>query len=358
MKLRLAYNCRFKHNPRITGVERFASEIFSNLGDVHDIVALEPPKGGIIGHLWEQLYLPIYSLFTGRTIVNPINTAPILLRNSVVVIHDLAFLHEPTWFSLPFRLYYSIAIPIIARNARGIITVSEFSKQEIISKLRINPNKIHVIHNGVSEHFKPTNISEENKNKYNIPEKYILYIGSLDPRKNISLLIDAFYLMIKRNPELPHKLVIVGAKHKNFHYQINNSNFSKLGDRIVFTGYVPDQVLPEIISSATLFAYFSKYEGFGLPPIEAAACGVPVLSSPCGAVPQILKGAARFIYSESAEEIATTMLEILINEQLRKKMQVVGLKTTEEFNWKNAATQMNACITSILHNNKINRKNL
>ncbi len=266
-----------------TGVQRFAIEIAKKLHQFNPLIKFIAPGNvihpalakelGVIsigflkGHLWEQIELPIYLMKMGNPLlINFCNTAPLLYKNKIVSIHDLAFIVNPKWFSKPFAFFYNFLIPKIAKSSKHVITVSNSSKNEIIAHFGIEANKVSVVYNGIT--FKT--FSEEKQVKSLLTSKYFLTVSSFDPRKNVQKLIDAF---ITWNPK-DLKLVVIGGKNNNFSEASITAH-----DSIVALGYVSDQELINYYQHAICFVYPSLYEGFGLPPLEALALGTNVIAS-------------------------------------------------------------------------------
>jgi len=275
-------NARFLTQP-ISGVQRYAIELSKELMksslDVEfvspkNIVHVELAKelkvkiiGGAFlkGHLWEQIALRYYAIKNRSLLISFCNTAPVFLKNQIVTIHDLAFRVKPEWFSRTFALAYNIIIPIIAKNSKLIITVSNTSKEEIINELNITSKKVKVVYNAVSPIFlgRPQNINTKD---------YILTVSSHNPRKNFINLVEAFKLIPDKNLEL----YVVG----NFNKHFSAVNVDKeLNMRIKFLHNITDKELAVLYQEAKLFVYPSIYEGFGIPIIEAMSQNTPVCVS-------------------------------------------------------------------------------
>ncbi|MCW3786760.1 glycosyltransferase family 4 protein [Plebeiibacterium sediminum] len=304
-------NARFL-TQKVTGVQRFAIELSKHLKDSELIVKWVAPKnivnkelaefldveliGRNKGHLWEQIDLPKYLKDNGNPLLlNLCNTAPLLYKNSVSTIHDLAFLENPKWFSKKFYWYYRILIPRIAYIAKHIITVSEVSKEEICDRLHVKKEKVSVVYNAVSECF-------TNKKKEVLEiEDYILFVGSLDPRKNLYTLIEA---MSYTSNDI--KLKVVGCSGKNF------SDFGQdiRHKQIDVLGYVSDEELLELYRKARAFVYPSLYEGFGIPPLEAQSMGVPVLVSNIPVFKEVFADSVKYCNPYSAIEMAESICNI------------------------------------------------
>lgn len=332
----------------ISGTQRYAIEISGALKKLNpdNIEFLSPRNiihkeiaeflnvksfGRFNGHLWEQVELPPLLRKRGSLLlINLANTAPLYYGNKIVTIDDLSFLRHPEWFSREFYLYYSFLIPRIAKNSKAIITISEFSKEEIIKLLDIPADKIKVIYPAVSEEFiTPEALDNSICNKYN---NYILAVSSLEPRKNFKNLIMAFNSL--HLPDI--KLVIVGKGNNRV---FNEKGLNKTADfeNIEFTGYVSDAQLAGLYKNAKLFIYPSFYEGFGLPPLEAMACGCPVIVSNVSSLPEVCRDAAYYVDPDNIENIADGLNNVLNNQTMRKDLIDKGYERIRLFNWRKSA---------------------
>ncbi len=350
MKNLLIINSRFL-TQKLTGTQRYAIEIAKQLLKLIDNKLFVAPKnlhhrkiasdlqvkttGKLLGHLWEQIELPFYLKKLGNPLLlNLVNTAPIFYRNQIVTIHDLAFLRYPKWFSRKFYYFYRFLIPKIALNSLKIVTVSEFSKKEMVSILNIPEEKVEVVYNAISEKFKH-DPSVEKKN-------YILAVSSLDPRKNLEKLILAFVRLNLKD----YKLVIVGSESKIFS-SIKIRNLIKENDNVELTGYVSDDKLVKLYQQAKLFVYPSFYEGFGLPPLEAMACGTPVIVSNVTSLPEVCGNAAYYVNPYDINDIARGIETVLKDEELQKELIHKGLKRVSLFSWKKSARRLIKIIEEI-----------
>ncbi len=345
----ICVNARFL-TQSITGAQRYAIEISKALKQlIPDLVFLAPKNtiheelsesfnvrsiGRLSGHFWEQIELPTYLASWGNPLlVNLANTAPLLYKNKIVTIDDLSFLRHPEWFSGKFYLYYSFLVPKIVKNSRQVITISEFSKREIVELLDMPQDKIKVIYPAVPEEFINSEARDNsNSNKYG---NYILAVSSLDPRKNFKNLILAF-----NNLHLTDtKLVIVGQSQMRV---FNDKELRKTVnfDNLVFTGYVSDAQLISLYKNAKLFVYPSFYEGFGLPPLEAMSCGCPVVVSDVASLPEACGDAAYYVDPNKIESIAEGMTKVLSDVNLRQDLIRKGLERVKLFNWQKSAQEL------------------
>ncbi|MGC8976596.1 MAG: glycosyltransferase family 4 protein [Candidatus Ratteibacteria bacterium] len=257
----------------------------------------------------------------------------------IITVHDVSFLKHPEFF--PKQLYLKLKFSLLysLRKAKKIITCSKFSKKEIIELYHVKDEKIEVIYNGVSENFRPLKINEKTEilKKYSITKPYILSVSNLQPRKNLSRLIKAFALLVKNNEKFPYILVIVGRKlwlYKDIFVLVKETN---LEDKIIFTDFIPEEDLLYLYNFADVFVYPSLYEGFGLPVVEAMACGCPVITSNLSSLPEIVEDAGIIIDPYDIEEIAKAIKEVICNPELKKSLKFKGLKQSKKFSWKNTA---------------------
>jgi glycosyltransferase involved in cell wall biosynthesis len=329
----IVVNARY-HVHHKTGMQRSAHEIASRLvGKVREIRPDRALKG-TAGHLWEQCYLP--ALAAGSLLWSPNNTGPIVTRRQVCTIHDIIPIDHPEWFSKSFSAWYQWLLPALARSAQHLIAVSEFTRTRVIDAFGLKPEKVSVVLNGVGPEFTPRPEEEiaRVKTRLGIGEQpYVLYVGSLEPRKNLARLVAAWTRIHSQCQDV--QLVITGL----------NKGGSKVFaavkiDKIpagVFTGFVEDADLPALYSGATAFVYPSLYEGFGLPPVEAMACGTPVITSDGTSLSEVVGDAAVLVDPESADSIADAILRVTASESLRSEMRRRGLERARRFNWDDAA---------------------
>src|SRR4051812_5590951 len=303
----VAINARAAVRTEIGGVERVAREMVARLPrDRYRVVKPLPFLGG---HLWEQAVLP----FTrAELIYSPANLAPIASKRNVVVIHDVAALRHPEWYSRPYVAWQRAVLPAIARRARLVITVSEFSRREIQEVLGVDAT---VIPNGVDERFKPG------------PKKdYALVVGTKIARKNLAALSETA-------TALGMAIVAAGSARKYMKDETNPG--------IRELGYVPDEELPALYAGARVLLMPSLYEGFGLPCLEAMASGTPVVAANRGALPEICGDAALVV---EPEDFADAAVKAVGNERLLQ----AGLERAARFTWERTARETDQAIEALL----------
>jgi glycosyltransferase involved in cell wall biosynthesis len=259
-------------------------------------------------------------------------------RASIITIHDASFLTHPEWFTNREKFIFNFLNNSI-KKSKKIIAVSGFLKSELLKFFDIEKYKIDVIYNGVSEIFKPDisdSLISKIKLKYSLPDNYILYVGRFNVRKNISILIKAFSFFKRRN-KIDFKLVLVGKKDwksQNLKKLVSKLNLS---DKVKFIDYLPYSDLPAIYKNAKLFVFPSFYESFGLPPLEAMACGIPCITANTSAFPEITQDATLKINPNDAEELAAAIERLIFDQSLINSYIAKGLELTKQFTWAKTA---------------------
>lgn len=328
MASEIVVNGRFQGR-RLTGVERYASEVLRCLEQKVTVVKPGRPLHGVQGHLWEQLRLPML-VGRDRLLWSPANTGPLAVARQVVTIHDLSVLDHPEWFNANFRIWYMIMLPRLAKRSRAVLTVSEYSRRSIIKRFGLSEDAVTIVPDAVNlEQFHPVDPAPV-RAKYALPQRYVLFVGSLDPRKNLERLLQAWIRLSEfKNLEL----VIAGSRADIFRPVSVNENRR----RTRFLGYVPDEDLPGLYSGATMFIMPSLFEGFGLTVLEAMACGTPVVTSYAGALPEVVGDAAIQVDPTSAEAMAEAMRRLLLDDTLRGTLREKGIDRACKFSWQRSA---------------------
>lgn len=270
-------------------------------------------------------------------------TAPLWCPVPVVAsVHDVSFLEHPEFFSRSrvFQLRQTVSRTV--RAAERILTVSEFSRRSIERHYPDARGKTVVVHNAVAPHFRPMNrkqARERVRAQFGVEGPFVLNVGDLQPRKNQRGLIRAFEELVRQYPQLPHDLVLVGQNKWEAPLVRQAAERSPLASRIHFTGWVEDRALRELYCACDLFVFPSFYEGFGIPILEAMACGAPVACSGTSAMPEVADGAGVFFDPHSTEEIMRAMRDTLLDGELRRRMERLGQQRAAAFHWDRAAEQ-------------------
>lgn len=257
----------------------------------------------------------------------------------VVTLHDLIPLKHPETEKFAARMYWRLQMPIAARRSSFIITDSEHARQEILADFGCPPEKVKAIMLGFDPRMiEPREAADGDRicRKYGLPSEYLLYVGTIQPRKNLGTLIQAFY-KLKQDGWSDLKLVIVGRKGWLYDQLFKDITGLELESEIIFTGFVPDEELPYIYERARIFLYLSLFEGFGLPPLEAMACGVPVITSNTTSLPEVVGEAGIALDPTDAGQVAIAIRQVLQNGQLADQMKSKGAARARLFSWDSAA---------------------
>ena len=269
------------------------------------------------------------------------------------IIHDISFVRYSQFIKFFDLFFLRTLIPVSLRRADKIIGVSKFTRQEIIDYYRAKPQKVDYIYNAVSEDFLKADVSwkkiEAVREKYQLPEKYILYIGTMQPRKNIPILIDAFAKLLSKPAKLDSiKLVIAGGKGHNYDTGIDAAiKKHGLEKRVLFTGFVDEEDKAAVMSAAEVFCLPSLYEGFGIPILEAMSAGVAVVSSDIAPHREIAQEAALFFDPGSSSELSEKLLEVLNNNKQKASLARKGKLQAQKFSWRNTAEKMKKIFESM-----------
>ncbi|MCU0495648.1 MAG: glycosyltransferase family 4 protein [Chloroflexaceae bacterium] len=287
---------------------------------------------------WEQFLAPLLLRTNGASLFHgTLNVVPLACPvPSVVTIHDLAFIRFPQTFRSYNRTYLDFMTRTTVRRAARILAVSEHTKREVVGMLGVPPERVVVTPNAVRDHFRPPEPSAlaAFRTRHSLPEQFVLYVGTLEPRKNLSRLLDA-YAQIARDTNVP--LLIGGGK--GWLYQPVFERLEQLGlkDRVQFIGYIEEEELPLWYAAATLFVFPSIYEGFGMPPLEAMACGTPVLTSNSSSLPEVVGDAGLTFDPTDTNALATSLLRLLRDGDLRAELRERGLQQAARFSWHTTA---------------------
>ncbi len=257
---------------------------------------------------------------------------------TVVSVHDIIYALMPEAFSPRDRLILSSLVPFSMRRAAKVLTLSESSRQDILARYRLAPDKVVAIHLAPADHFRPAPVAEveRTRQKYDTSQPFILAVGNLQKRKNLVRLVEAF-MQAKRKHKLSHRLVLVGQQHWGYQAILASVREKNVTEQVVFTGYVPDEDLPALYSAADLFVYPSLYEGFGVPVLEAMACGTPVVTTNTSSLPEIAGEAASLVDPYDTQAIAEAIGMALLDDDLRQALRTKGLEQAGRFSWTETA---------------------
>lgn len=320
-----------------SGIGNYTYELIKNIKKINSIHVYSKINSKESKSFWDIANNPIKLNKNYKIFLNPHNGIGLPEKNVekiITTLHDIIPSKLPETVSNSYLKIYNNKINSILQKSHTIITVSNFSKNDIATTFNIDRNKIHVTYLAPSKIYHPIN-KNFCKNilykTYGIDFKYILYIGSFSPRKNILGLIEAFSLIHEKNPSI--KLLIVGSKGKSYELYLNKSLKLNLKNKVIFTDFIQTNHLPYFYNCAECFIYPSFYEGFGLPPLEAMACGTPVITSNLTSIPEILKDTPIYINPYDIANISENLDKIINDESIRKFLIEKSLNHSKNFSW-------------------------
>ncbi len=346
-------NGRFLLQPQ-TGVNRYAYELCRALkalgvafiiicpsrkiNSCYDVASFSIVHWGVgTSHFWEQFVLPFFFFNKGKkaVLLNFTGIGPILHRRKVITIHDLAFLINSSWYKRSYRLLYRFLTPLSAATSLKILTVSRFSKNEIIRLLHVKPAKIEVVYNAVPAFFHTAQrIKQVSDSKQ---RRYVLAVSSIDPRKNFERLLKVFHLL----QDCQIDLYVVGGQSRVFASLFQQGNRCYLEQaNVKWLGRVSDQELTELYRNASCFIYPSLYEGFGIPPLEAMAMGCPVIVSDIPVLHEVCGDAALYTDPADEEDIALKIKDLCSNDAFRNVLINKGLHRIGLYDWQVSARKI------------------
>lgn len=298
----------------------------------------------LIGDFWESFYLPRLlekknvSVFHG-----PAFMVPLIKRKmgTVVTIHDIVSFIMPDTIPMKYAFYMRNLIKLVSRRADRIISVSQSTKKDLITWLGVPEEKITVVHQAVSGIFRPAASGDggaEIRRRFGIHGRYMLFVGNLEPRKNLIRLMEAF-AMARERLGGPIQLVICGKKGWLCSGILKTCERIRRGDDILITNYVNEIDLLGLYQNAEMFVFPTRYEGFGLPALEAMACGAPVITSNVSSLPEITGGAAMLINPSDVGEISEAMIKLAGSASLRSELREKGFKQAKLFSWTKTARE-------------------
>jgi glycosyltransferase involved in cell wall biosynthesis len=346
----------------VTGVQRYAIEMASSLSNLqshYHFVVVAPP-GKLVsdvpnliqdnyplgGHLWEQVRLPwLVKKMQADLLWCPGFTAPLLNFGVplIVTLHDAAMFAGPEWFSPAFVLYYRLLIPLVGRVASKIITDSQFSRQELVKYGLVERlDNIEVVYCGLTPLTQKIDGSGKTLEQLQ-GKRYVLSIGSRNPRKNMPRLLMAWN-MIPNELKKGRILAIAGKVDRVF----SKEKYSILPNDVIFLGYIPEDDLFDIYSNADAFVYPALYEGFGIPPIEAMSCGTPVLVSNVSSLPEVCGNAALYCDPYNIDDIAEKLVQLLADKSLVMELTQRGFERVKIFSWNQSALKLIGIFESLI----------
>jgi len=340
--------------PFKTGTETYTIELLKALSKIdkeNDYLLYSPkPLGGKIpalgknfkervipfGRFWSQIRLSVEMMTKKPDVLFvPAHTIPLIHpKKTIVTLHDLGFKHFPHLYSQKEILYHNWAMNVAVKRASHIIAISEFTKADLLQNYTINPDRITVVYEGYDEElFRP--VKEKKRDK-----PYILFVGRLEEKKNIVKMIEA-YAFLRKEPNIKHQFVLAG--NPGFGYEKITEAISKLpkniADDIILPGYVSQEKYVEYLKNADALFFCTRYEGFGLPPLEAMAAGVPVVASNRTSIPEIVGKAGLLVNPDKPYDMGVALSKLLNSTSLQKALVSKGLVRASMFSWKKCAEE-------------------
>jgi glycosyltransferase involved in cell wall biosynthesis len=325
-------------NPKLIGT-------YAAFPNVEEIAARMP---GTL--LWDQVAVPWAIRHRGLDIIfNPKFTIPFFTRPKKVFV-----LHGSEWFAIPKhfkwldQMYFGKLVPLYCRHADAFISVANAVKDDAVRYVHADPSRIYTVYNAIDPtrfHFiEDAGQLEAVRQKYQLPDKYVLWVGQIESRKNVKRLLQAFAQVAR---ELPHRLVIAGEQRWSTQGELADVDRLGIRDRLQMLGWVSHEDLPAIYRMAELFAFPSLYEGFGIPLVEAMACGCPVLTATTCAPPEVVDGAGYLVDPYDVAAIAAGMRTLLLDEERRRAMIARGLERAKQFSWEKCAREVLAVFDAV-----------
>jgi glycosyltransferase involved in cell wall biosynthesis len=323
--------------------ENLLTHLYQQLDEGDSITELHKPTGGGINKtLWMQSLLPLRLLRQRMDVCHfTNNVGPVWTPcPTVLTIHDMTLWLYPEHHYRKRLVSMRPFIPIAARRAKAIIAVSQSVKEDIVRILHVPADKVHVVYSAPSEQFRrlPPNPFKDValRQQYNLPDQFILYVGTIEPRKNLVRLLQAFATLQKESTQ---RLVIVGSKGwKDAEFFATIEQLG-LQQSVRYLGYLPQETLIRLYNMASVLAFPSLYEGCGLPVLEAMACGTPVVTTCQGGLIEVVGDAAEFVEPTSVESIAHGLRYVLSDEARQNELRDKGYKQVAQFSWHNTSAQ-------------------
>jgi glycosyltransferase involved in cell wall biosynthesis len=333
----IAIDARAAARPELGGVERWARELSARLPRLRPGVyrVLRPPPRLVhrAGHAWEQTALPLRAArMHARALLCPANVAPLAFPRTVVVIHDAAVLRHPAWYSRAYAAWQRRLLPAVARRALHVVTVSEFSRGELVELLGLAPERVSVIPGGVGPAFTPAADPEPARRAHGLQRPYVLCVASQIARKNLGALVPAAAQLAGEGIDV----VVAGGHRPQFAPEGELAGLRLLGP-------VEDGLLPGLYAGAQAFVLPSLHEGFGLCVLEAMAAGVPVVAADAGALPETAGGAAHLVAPEP-EPLRIALTDLLADPAERARLRAAGLERARSFSWDRTARAVDALL--------------
>ena len=310
-----------------------------------------PLSDRVLNIVWQRLRLPVpIQLVTGPLDLfhSPDFVLPYVGRvPAILTVHDLSFMRHPEFFVPGFRDYLQSAVSRAVEKAHCVLADSKSTRQDLIELLDVEPERVSVLYPGVEARFQRVTDADHLARvrvKYRLPRRFILGLGTLQPRKNFDGLIRSFHLLLGQAGPAPGiaemDLVVCGGQGWMFEETMASVERTGLGERVHFPGFVDDADLPALYSLASVFAFPSWYEGFGLPVLEAMACGTPVVAADNSSLPEVVGEAGLMVDAADTHGLAQALGRLLADDALRGRLVAAGLDQARRFCWQDAARQL------------------
>lgn len=310
-----------------------------------------PTQQPLVRIFWEQAIQPVALRLANVDVLHALAfVAPLVtVCPFVVTVYDLSFMRFPEAFRPFNRWYLRTFTTRSVRRAAAVVTISDSTRRDVIDLLGVAPDKVRTVYCGVDATFQPRPAAEVEafRAKHSLPEHFILFLGTLEPRKNVDGLIRAYAAWKQREPTAP-PLIIAGGKGWYYQTIFELVESLNLAGSVYFPGYVPSAELPLWYNAADLLVYPSHFEGFGLPVLEAMACGTPVITSTASSLPEVAGSAARLVASNATAALTGALSEVMSRPDLRFEMRAQGLRQAARFSWDQTARQTVAVYTEVI----------
>lgn len=320
--------------------------------NVKPIVVGPPARHPVLFYYWFEKKIPtVLKQIHADLFISPDGYLSLTTHiKSIPVIHDISFMHNPKDFPFGVRNYYQYFFPRFAKKADRIVTVSEFSKNDISEKFGIPYHNIDVVHNGSNTIYQPlTNeVIKKTKHKYTEGEDFFLFVGALSPRKNVANLLKAFD-RFKNQTKSNFKLVIVGERMFKTKDMKTSFQRMKYKDDVVFTGRLNPKELRNFYGSAYALTFVPYFEGFGIPIIEAMNCDTAIITSNITSMPEVAGDATLLVDPFSVSSISDAMIHLVMNSDLRKELIEKGKIQRQKYSWDKTAEKFWNSIEKVLH---------
>ncbi len=277
--------------------------------------------------------------------------SPVTRCRQVVTVHDISFDRFPSFFSPRVGLMLRTLVPFSMRRASRVITVSQHARREIVDRYRLPPERIAVTYEAAAPQFQPVTdvrLLEDVRRRYGLTPEYVLALGNLQPRKNLARLVDAYARARSRGHLAGVQLVLAGKAQWRESEVVRLVQASAFGRDILFPGYIADEDLPALYGGARAFVYPSLYEGFGLPPLEAMACGTPVVCSQAASLPEVIGDAALMVDPLDTAALMAALIRLDVEPTLGQELRQRGLRRAAAFSWARCADETLAVYRQVL----------